>query len=402
MSMIDGSGAAEPLVSVVVVAAGAGTRLGGGVPKAFAPLAGSTILEAAIAAVHRARTLAQLVVVAPHDFLAEAEEAVRHVYGEKHERLVTVVRGGTERADSVAAGLGAVAPSVRVVLVHDAARALTPPDAFDTVAGLVVKLGCGIVPVLPVQDTVKRLLPDGEVVDTLDRTGLALAQTPQGFPREMIATAYEVMGAAAAGYTDDAAIVSAAGNRVVSMPGSELAFKITVAQDLARAEAILRPAPPAPELRTGVGVDAHAFAPDVPLMLAGVAWPEEPEGLAGHSDGDAVCHAIVDALLSATGLGDIGAIFGTDDPALLGQPGAFFLRETTAYLERHGWTVRNVAVEIVACRPRIGPRREEIEAALSALLGAPVTVAGTTTDGLGLTGEGRGVGAIATALVARR
>lgn len=400
------SGLPAPAVAVIVVAGGGGTRLGAGLPKAFAPLAGTTVLETAITAVRRAGTPAQLVVVAPRAYLAEAERVARRGYGVEHGPLVAVVAGGAERADSVVAGLGAVLPSVRVVLIHDAARALTPPEVFDSVAGLVTELGCGVVPVLPVHDTVKRLLPDGEVVTTIDRTGLAVVQTPQGFPREMIAAAYRAIGAGAAAYTDDAAIVSASGHRVVSTPGSELAFKITLPQDLARAEALLRPtqaASPLPDqLRTGVGVDAHAFEAGVPLMLGGVAWPEEPAGLAGHSDGDAVSHAIVDALLSASGLGDIGDVFGTDDPALLGQSGAYFIRETVAHLERHGWSVRNVAVEIVANRPRIGPRREEIERTLSACLGAPVTVAGTTTDGLGLTGEGRGVGAIATALVARK
>jgi len=401
MSMSDGS-AADPAVSVIVVAAGGGTRLGAGVPKAFAPLAGGTVLETALASLRRATIAAQLVLVVPPDLLEDARRLARRVYGDAHERLVGIVPGGAERADSVAAGLAAVAPSARVVLVHDAARALTPPELFDAVAARTAEAGCGVVPVLPVHDTVKRLGPDGEVADTLARAGLAIAQTPQGFPRDLLARAYRSIGPDATAYTDDAAIVSAAGGRVVSMPGSELAFKITLPQDLARAEGILGPAAAAAgELRTGVGVDAHAFAPGVPLMLAGVAWPDEPEGLAGHSDGDPVCHAIVDALLSAAGLGDIGSVFGTDDPALLEAPGSYFLQETTAHLARNGWSVRNVAVEIVANRPRIGPRRAEIEAALSALLDAPVTVAGTTTDGLGLTGEGRGVGAIATALVAR-
>lgn len=404
-----GSAALSVAVAVVVVAAGAGNRLAAGVPKAFAPLGGSTLLELAIDAVRQAGTLSQLIVVAPMDRLGEAAAIARRVYGDDdYGRLVTVIPGGAERADSVAAGLRALAPSVQVVLIHDAARALTPPELFDAVAGLVVKLGSGVVPVLPVYDTVKRMMPDGEVVGTLDRSGLVLTQTPQGFPRDLIGSAYAVMGPATISYTDDAAIVSAAGHRVVSTQGSERAFKITVPQDLLRAEAMLRGVPPlgvqapAPDLRTGVGVDAHAFADDVPLRLGGLAWPGEPAGLAGHSDGDAVCHAIVDALLTASGLGDIGQLFGTDDPATAGRSGAAFLRETVAFLHIKGWTVQNAAVEIVASRPRIGPRREEMEQVLSEALGAPVTIAATTTDGLGLTGEGRGVGAIATALVARK
>ncbi len=191
------------------------------------------------------------------------------------------------------------------------------------------------------------------------------------------------------------AIFAAAGHRVVTIPGSERAFKITVPADLARAEELLRGGA---ELRTGIGVDVHAFSDGVPLWLGGVHWPGLP-GLAGHSDGDAACHAIVDALLAAAGLGDIGSVFGTDDPRYAGASGATFIREAVAILADAGWAARGVSVEIVANEPRIGPRRAELERELSALVGAPVTVAGTTSDGLGLTGGGGGVAAIATALL---
>ncbi len=155
------------------------------------------------------------------------------------------------------------------------------------------------------------------------------------------------------------------------------------------------------ELRTGIGVDVHAFADGIPLWLGGVHWPDFPAGLAGHSDGDAACHALVDALLQAAGLGDIGAVFGTVDPRYAGESGATFIRQTVALLVENGWTIRGVSVEIIANEPRIGPRREEIERTLSALVGAPVTIAGTTADGLGLTGDGEGIAAVATALVSR-
>ena len=155
-----------------------------------------------------------------------------------------------------------------------------------------------------------------------------------------------------------------------------------------------------PEIRTGVGVDVHAFDDGMPLWLGGVYWPNVP-GLAGHSDGDAVCHAICDALLSAAGLGDIGARFGTADPRFLDAHGEVFITETVAIVTGAGWRIQNVAVQVISNEPRIGPRRHEIEHTLGALVGAPVSVAGTTTDHLGFTGRGEGVTAIATALLTR-
>lgn len=188
------------------------------------------------------------------------------------------------------------------------------------------------------------------------------------------------------------------------VPGDALAFKVTTAWDLRRAEELVARAggagSTASRLRSGIGTDVHAVDATQPLWLAGLHWPGEA-GLAGHSDGDAVSHAMCDALLSAAGLGDIGGIFGTDDPELDGAHGEVFLRRTAELVREAGFSIVNVAVQVMAVRPKLSPRRAEAERILAAAVGAPVSLAGTTTDGLGFTGRGDGVAAVATALVER-
>lgn len=410
-----------PTVAVIVVAAGSGTRLGHAVPKAFVPLGGGTVLAHAVDAVLGMHDPAQLVVVVPAERVDEAGALL-----ERRGVEASVVAGGASRQSSVAAGLAAVAAGVTTVLVHDAARPLTPSLVFDEVAAAVRARRHGVIPGLPVVDTIKRV--DGaRVLETVDRSELAAVQTPQGFPRDALDRAYRL---AREEYTDDAALAAAAGLVVELVPGDARAFKITVPADLRRAEQLVAEQaaahraerlpeheqtvfppepiaepvaePVAPALRAprvGTGVDVHAFADDdAPLWLAGLEWPGE-RGLAGHSDGDAASHAICDALLAAAGLGDVGQIFGTADPALDGAHGEVFLRETVRRVREAGFVVGNVTVQLVGNRPKLAPRRAEAEALLSLIVGAPVSVAATTSDALGFAGRGEGVAAIATALI---
>jgi len=396
--------APPPRVGVIVVAAGSGTRLNAGAPKAFVGIDEHTVLRHALRGVF-AGPYAQVVVVAPEGYEGEALTDLHAVAGDRAE-LTRVVTGGTTRQQSVAHGLHALWPGVEVVLVHDAARALTPPEVFARVVGAVDDGAPGVVPVLPVVDTIKRVA-DGEVRGQVDRAELGAAQTPQGFRRDVLETAY---AAAEGEHTDDAALVAAAGHRIAAVDGSPLAFKITTPADLERARSLVVPLPqaqvsPHPAVdalpRVGVGTDVHAFGGEGTLWLAGLEWPGEP-ALSGHSDGDAVAHAIVDALLSAAGLGDIGTHFGTDRPEYAGAHADAFLARTAGLLSEAGWRVGNVSVQVQTLRPRFRARREEAEAALSAALGgAPVSVAATTTDGLGFTGRGEGVAATAVALIVR-
>ena len=381
-------------VAVILVAAGSGSRLGAAEPKAFVPIAGRTILERALDGVFSMTEPAQVVVVAPSAMLDEARRQATAVAGAASSYL-SVVAGGDTRQQSVSAGLAIIGDGVEVVLVHDSARAFTPPAQLDAVVAAVRSSGSGVVPGLPVADTIKQVDWLGTIERTVDRASLLAVQTPQGFPREQLVAAY---AGATDEHTDDAALFAAAGHAVTTIDGDPLAFKITTPWDLRRAESLVAEPVAGTDYRTGVGIDVHAYDDESPLWLGGLYWPDQA-GLAGHSDGDAISHAICDALLSAAGLGDIGGRFGVSEERFRNAHGEVFIAETVSLVTGSGFEIGNVAVQVIAAHPKLSSRRVELETHLSRMVGAPVSVSATTSDGLGFTGRAEGLTAIATALL---
>jgi 2-C-methyl-D-erythritol 4-phosphate cytidylyltransferase/2-C-methyl-D-erythritol 2,4-cyclodiphosphate synthase len=378
-------------IAVILVAAGDGSRLQAGIPKALVKISDKTLLEHALESILQVKNLVQVVVASHEDRVEEFANIAKAFAGDKVELAFTP--GGVSRQGSIANALKEVTSSADVVLIHDAARCFAPASVFDRVANAVIETGSAVIPVLPVVDTIKNVNQD-VVLGTVDRDGLRIAQTPQGFSREQIIKGYE---AASADYTDDASLLQAQGALVSSVLGDAMAFKITVQADLEYAELLLGNKV---EQRTGIGTDVHRFSEDEskPLYLGTILWPGET-GLEGHSDGDALAHAVVDAMLAAAGLGDIGSNFGVDKPEYAGANGSVFITETLKLIAAKGWRVVNVSVQLIGNKPKLSPRREEVEQAMTALVGAPVSVGATTTDGLGFLGSSEGVGAVATALI---
>ncbi|CAN2170969.1 IspD 4-diphosphocytidyl-2-methyl-D-erithritol synthase [Candidatus Nanopelagicaceae bacterium] len=370
------------MIAAIIAAAGSGERFGAPIPKALIHLGDKTLLAHAIA--NLAPVVDQIVVTAPAGYEAQIKE----ITGEG----ITVVTGGATRSESVRLGLAAVSADTQFVLVHDAARSLASTALAQSVIGALRAGDVAVIPGLPEVDTVKVVDASGYVTSTPDRSGLRKVQTPQGFSYSVLTAAHAVLQDA----TDDAVLVANAGHKVRIIDGEERALKITTPSDLATAMTFIGDAQ---SFRTGVGVDAHAFGEDRELWLAGLSWPGET-GVDGHSDGDVAAHAICDALFAATSTGDLGSNFGTSRPEYAGASGTQLLQETLNIVTKAGYSISNVTVQIIGNRPRIGARRAEAIAAIStALGGASVSILATTTDGMGLTGEGKGIAAIASALV---
>lgn len=285
-------------LAVIVVAAGRGERLKSDKPKAFVEINGRTILAHSLLPITELQNLSQVVIAAPDSYLSDTIEISNQFFDEAVQ--VTVVAGGETRQQSIANALAQV--NSEIVLVHDAARAFATTKLFTAVEEKVRNSKQAVIPAIQIADTVKRV-SDEQVLETVDRSSLRSAQTPQGFITVDLKRAY---ADATNDFTDDAALFQSLGKKVLYVTGESNAAKITTPDDLGVVLARLN----GPG-RTGIGTDVHRFSedPTKKLFLGTIEWPGVP-GLDGHSDGDAVSHAIVDALLSAAGLGDIGSNFG--------------------------------------------------------------------------------------------
>jgi 2-C-methyl-D-erythritol 4-phosphate cytidylyltransferase/2-C-methyl-D-erythritol 2,4-cyclodiphosphate synthase len=378
----------------VVAAAGASRRMAGE-DKLLAPLLGRPLLAWTVGALRAAASIDRIVVaVEPRQAEALGDAPWMRAFG------ATVVAGGPRRQETVAAGVAATRAAL--VLVHDGARPLASPALIDAVARGTAAHGA-VVPVVPVAETLKRV-DGGRVAGTVDRTALAAAQTPQGVRRDLLEAAWERFDPAGPReFTDEASLLEAAGISVVAIPGETTNLKVTLPADLERAAAWLsaRSGP----ARTGVGTDEHPFGPGHGLALGGIAIPDAPR-LLGHSDGDAVLHAIADALLGAAALGDLGRHFPAGDPATRGAPSSDLLRAVVGVLASGGWAPAAIDVTIRAARPRLGaPRLEAMRDAIAGMLGlatSAVAVKASTGNLIGYEGAGRGIAATAIATVVRR
>lgn len=382
-------------VGAVVPAAGRGERFGGAVPKSLVPLCGRPLVSYALGVLDQVDEVEAVVVVAP----AEAMSAVQDLARQAGLRKVTgVVPGGDDRQASVARGLAALPPGPEVVLVHDGARPFLTASLVRAVAEAAAQDG-GATAAVPVDDTVKQG-EGGWVLGTLDRSGLFRIQTPQAFRRALLERAHQKAAGEGFRGTDDASLVERLGQRVRLVPGTPMNLKVTVPEDLALAEAVLRQREtPTGSPRVGIGFDVHRFASGRRLILGGVEIPA-PRGLTGHSDADVVLHAVMDALLGAAGLGDIGAHFPPADPAYAGASSLELLRRVRDLLASRGWKAAHVDVMVMAEGPRLAPHVPAMRSAIAAVLGLAedgVNVKATTLEGMGALGRGEGIAAQAIA-----
>jgi len=375
----------------IIVAAGAGTRLPGPVPKPLLSLGGATMLGRALAAFETCGRIDGVIVVAG----AEHLETVKRLTPPK---VTTVVAGGETRRASVAAGLGAL-PDVEWVVVHDAARPFVTPVLIERVLDAAVAHGAATAG-LPVSDTVKEVEGD-RVSRTIPRDHLYTVQTPQAFRAALLREAHARVPAGTP-ITDDAGLVEHLGRPVVVVPGDVANVKVTTPSDYEMARRQFERLPGL-ATRVGVGYDVHRMAPDRALVLGGVRIPSR-RGLAGHSDADVLVHAIMDALLGAAGLPDIGTHFPPDDPAYRGADSIVLLELVAERLRASGWLIANIDAVVMAEAPRLAPHVDVMRSNIAAALGTTpgqVGIKATTAEGLGAIGRGDGIAAQAIALLER-
>jgi 2-C-methyl-D-erythritol 4-phosphate cytidylyltransferase/2-C-methyl-D-erythritol 2,4-cyclodiphosphate synthase len=371
-------------IAAILVAAGAGTRFGGATPKQLLLLHGKPVLRHAAEALLDHIDLLQPVGDAA--LIGQALAGIPHL---------PIVPGGAERQDSVRAGLEALQPHAPdIVLVHDAARPIIPPGTVEAVLAA-LNNHAGAIPALAVSDTLKRAA-DNRITETVPRTNLFRAQTPQGFRYPVLLRLHQAAAAAAA--TDDAALLEAAGLQVALVPGAEQNIKLTLPADFARLEHLLgaRMTP-----RIGNGFDVHAMEAGRKMIICGVEIPFE-RGLAGHSDADVGIHALCDAIYGALAEGDIGRHFPPSEANWKDADSARFLRHAASRIAARGGRLANADITLICERPKITPHAPAMRARLAELLGVAIdliSVKATTTERLGFTGRGEGIAAQATVLI---
>lgn len=404
-------------VAAIVVGAGQGRRMGG-MDKAFLPLLERPLLAYAVDALEACPQVGEIALVVS---AALAERCRQVVQAAGWQKVSAICAGGAVRSASVRAGLTAV-KGAEWVLIHDAARPLLTPALVAS--GLAAAAGAvAAIAAVPVRDTIKRVRPDHTVVHTVDRSRLWAAQTPQIFRRDTLAAAFRRAGAAADDYTDEGALLESQGIAVRLFPGDPANIKVTVPADVEVAAALLTSRDRASEhgtltaghgplttaeeplaTRVGTGYDIHRLVPGRRLVLGGVAL-EHPEGkgLAGHSDADVVTHAIMDALLGAAGLPDIGQLFPNTDPAYRGVSSLELLRTVADKVCTQGWRIQNLDATVVAEAPRLATHLPAMCQALAAALmlcTSQINIKATSNEGVDAVGRGKAIAAHAIALLA--
>lgn len=375
----------------LIVAAGKGTRTGLDVPKQYLEIAGKTILRYTVEAYLSHPRIDAVEVVIAEDARALYDAATEGL------ALLPPVIGGAERQESVHRGLEALLPhSPRHVLIHDAARPFVDADLISRTLDALDEGAEAVLPALNIADSLK--LIDGErITDSLDRNRIVAAQTPQGFAFLPILAAHRAF--AGEGHSDDTAVAARAGIAIRRVEADAGNIKITTAADVETARRRL--ASSLTDIRTGSGFDVHAFTAGDGVWLGGIFIPHEA-ALKGHSDADVALHALTDALLGAIGDGDIGTHFPPSDPTWKGASSDRFLTHAAGRIRERGGVIAHVDLTIICEAPRIGPHRAAMRARIASLLDIAeerVSIKGTTTERLGITGRREGIAAQAIATV---
>ncbi|MEQ1573145.1 MAG: 2-C-methyl-D-erythritol 4-phosphate cytidylyltransferase [Vicinamibacterales bacterium] len=382
-------------VSAIIAAGGRGARFGTAGPKQFLALCGKPILRHSVEALAGSSRVSELVVALPADMVADPP-----TYLAAAGKPTVVVEGGARRQDSVARAFARVASRADVVIIHDAARPFVSGELIERTIDAAVAYGAAIA-ALPATDTVKRGNANRVIVGTLPRGEVFLAQTPQAFRTSVLRDAL-ALATGHAEATDEAMLAEQAGHPVTLVDGDPRNIKITTPEDLEMAEALMAQRGGGAGLRIGNGYDLHRLVAGRPLILGGVTIPFE-KGLLGHSDADAVCHALTDAILGAACAGDIGRHFPDTDPAWKDANSIAMLAHAAGIVREAGYNVVNVDVVVIAERPKLLPHVEAIRGNVARAIGiAPgqVSVKGKTNEGVGATGGGEAVAVHAVALIA--